>query len=144
LINAAGPWIDRSINRWGSRKSTSRHQGSHLVVDNPELRKAIGTDESSLRIKRRIVLIFPFYDKVIVGTSDLPIDDPDSARCTPEEEQYFIDLVARVFPAIPIKREQLSSASLECVRWNFHMPRRQGRSHEITVSKKIWLENCRS
>ncbi len=109
LINAAGPWIDPVNKAMGiEKKYIGGTKGSHLVVDNPELRKAIGTDEFFFENKDgRIVLLFPFYDKVIVGTSDLPIDDPDSARCTPEEEQYFIDLVARVFPSIPIKREQI-------------------------------------
>ncbi|NTU75839.1 MAG: FAD-dependent oxidoreductase, partial [Anaerolineaceae bacterium] len=47
-------------------------------------------------------LIFPFYDKLIVGTSDLPIENADDARCTPEEELYFIELVSRVFPDIKV------------------------------------------
>jgi glycerol-3-phosphate dehydrogenase len=53
------------------------------------------------------VLIFPFFDKVIIGTSDIPIEDPDDARCTEEEVDYFIDLVARVFPDIKVSREHI-------------------------------------
>ncbi|MEA5077490.1 MAG: glycerol-3-phosphate dehydrogenase/oxidase [Anaerolineaceae bacterium] len=109
LINAAGPWIDPVNKAMGiDKKYIGGTKGSHLVVDNPELRKAIGTDEFFFENKDgRIVLIFPFYDKVIIGTSDLPIDDADTARCTPEEEKYFIDLVARVFPDIPVKQDQI-------------------------------------
>jgi glycerol-3-phosphate dehydrogenase len=44
---------------------------------------------------------------VMIGTSDLPIEDPDSARCTEEEVDYFIDMVARVFPSIKVSREQI-------------------------------------
>ncbi len=109
LINAAGPWIDPVNRSMGIDKQyIGGTKGSHLVVENPELRKAIGEDEFFFENKDgRIVLIFPFYDKVIIGTSDLPISDADSVRCTPEEETYFIDLVARVFPDIPVKQDQI-------------------------------------
>jgi glycerol-3-phosphate dehydrogenase len=43
----------------------------------------------------------------MVGTSDLPIEDPDSARCTEEEVDYFIEMVGRVFPGIKVDREQI-------------------------------------
>ncbi len=109
LINAAGPWIDNVNSRFGiPSKYIGGTKGSHLIVDNPELRKAIGDNEIFFENKDgRIVLLFPYFDKVIIGTSDLPIDNPDTAVCSPEEEQYFIDLVKRVFPDIPVTPEQV-------------------------------------
>jgi glycerol-3-phosphate dehydrogenase len=109
IVNAAGPWID-SVNREMGieERYIGGTKGSHLVLDLPELRQAIGNKEFFFENKDgRIVLIFPFWDKVIIGTSDLPIENPDEARCTPEEEQYFIDLVSRVFPDIPVKPEHI-------------------------------------
>jgi glycerol-3-phosphate dehydrogenase len=53
------------------------------------------------------VLIFPLFDKVMVGTSDLPVEDPDSARCSEDEVDYFIGMVGRVFPDIKVSREQI-------------------------------------
>ena len=109
VINAAGPWID-SVNK---DLGINDHyiggtKGSHLVLENPELRKAIGNEEFFFENKDgRIVLIFPFYDKLIIGTSDLPIENPDEARCTPEEEKYFMDLVSRVFPDIPLQQSDI-------------------------------------
>jgi glycerol-3-phosphate dehydrogenase len=83
-------------------------KGSHLVIKNDKLREAVGESEFFFENKDgRIVLCLPFYDKVIIGTSDLPIDNPDDAKCTPEEEQYFIDLVDRVFPTIKITPDQI-------------------------------------
>ena len=55
----------------------------------------------------RIVLIFPLFDKVLIGTSDLPIEDPDDARCTEEEVDYFLDMIKTVFPDISVTREQI-------------------------------------
>lgn len=109
IINAAGPWIDPVNRALGfSNRYIGGTKGSHLVLDHPELREAIGRNEFFFENKDgRIVLIFPFYDKVIIGTSDIPIEDPDAVRCTPEEEQYFIDLVARVFPTIKVSREHI-------------------------------------
>ncbi len=50
------------------------------MLNHPELREAIGDNEFFFENKDgRIVLIFPLYDKVIVGTSDIPIENPDEA-----------------------------------------------------------------
>jgi len=109
LINAAGPWIDFANHNLGlSTHYIGGTKGSHLVLDHPELRAAIGENEFFFENKDgRIVLIFPLYDRVLVGTSDLKIDNPDEARCTEEEEDYFIDMVGRVFPSINVTREQI-------------------------------------
>jgi len=109
IINAAGPWIDNVNERLGIKtKFIGGTKGSHIIVNNPTLKKAIGNREFFFENKDgRIVLLLPFFDKVIIGTSDLPINDPDDAYCTPEEEAYFIELVKRVFPEIPILPEQI-------------------------------------
>ncbi len=109
IINAAGPWIDNVNERLGIKtKFIGGTKGSHIIVNNPTLKKAIGNREFFFENKDgRIVLLLPFFDKVIIGTSDLPINDPDDAFCTPEEEDYFIELVKRVFPEIPILPEQI-------------------------------------
>jgi glycerol-3-phosphate dehydrogenase len=109
IINAAGPWIDPVNASLGlSRRYIGGTKGSHLVLDHPELREAIGKNEFFFENKDgRIVLIFPFYEKVIIGTSDIPVENADEARCTEEEIDYFIGLVARVFPAIRVGREHI-------------------------------------
>lgn len=109
IVNAAGPWIDDVNKRLGlSTRYIGGTKGSHIIVNNPKLKEAIGNREFFFENKDgRIVLLLPFFDKVIIGTSDLPIDNPDDAKCTPEEEAYFIDLVKRVFPEIPILSEQI-------------------------------------
>jgi glycerol-3-phosphate dehydrogenase len=109
IINAAGPWIDATNRMMGkSTQYVGPTKGSHLVLNNPKLREAIGDHEFFFENKDgRIVLIFPLFDKVMIGTSDLPINDPDSARCTDEEVEYFIEMVGRVFPSIKVSREQI-------------------------------------
>ncbi|MBM3153405.1 MAG: glycerol-3-phosphate dehydrogenase/oxidase, partial [Chloroflexi bacterium] len=109
IVNAAGPWIDPANRTLGlDTHYIGPTKGSHLVLNNPELRAAIGDHEFFFENKDgRIVLIFPLFDKVMIGTSDLPIADPDSARCTEDEVDYFIGMVGRVFPKIKISREQI-------------------------------------
>jgi glycerol-3-phosphate dehydrogenase len=109
IINAAGPWIDKTNQALGlNTHYIGPTKGSHLVLDNPELRSAIGDHEFFFENKDgRIVLIFPLFDKVMIGTSDLPIEDPDSALCTDEEVDYFLEMVGRVFPRIKVSRQQI-------------------------------------
>ncbi len=109
VINAAGPWID-FVNQ--ALKKPTRFiggtKGSHVVVDNPKLREAIKDHEFFFENEDgRIVLIYPLEDKVMLGTSDLKIDDPSDARCTEDEITYFFDLVDRVFPNIDVTRDQI-------------------------------------
>lgn len=109
LINAAGPWIDFTNHSLGmSTRYIGGTKGSHLVLNHPELRAAIGDHEFFFENKDgRIVLIFPLYDRVLVGTSDIKIDHPDEARCTEEELDYFIEMIGRVFPTIKVTRDQI-------------------------------------
>jgi glycerol-3-phosphate dehydrogenase len=109
VINAAGPWIDLANAALGqSTRFIGGTKGSHLVIDHPELRQAIGGNEFFFENKDgRIVLIFPLFDKVLIGTSDIKVDSPEDVRCTDEEVDYFIEMVARVFPDVKVTREQI-------------------------------------
>ncbi|MDO9301409.1 MAG: glycerol-3-phosphate dehydrogenase/oxidase [Anaerolineales bacterium] len=109
VINAAGPWIDFANDKLGlSTQYIGATKGSHIVVDHPELRAAIGSNEFFFENKDgRIVLLFPLYDRVLIGTSDIKIENPDEVRCTDEEVDYFLELVANVFPTIKVTRDQI-------------------------------------
>ena len=109
VINAAGPWIDLANSAMG--KSTNfigGTKGSHLVLDHPELREAIGDSEFFFENDDgRIVLICPYMERVLVGTSDLFIEDPDDAICSDDEIAYFFDLVDNVFPSIQVDHSHI-------------------------------------
>ncbi len=109
VINAAGPWIDFANRAMGQEtRFIGGTKGSHLVLDHPQLREAISDSEFFFENHDgRIVLICPLFDRVLVGTSDLRIDDPDDARCTDEEIDYFFGMVARVFPDIGVDRSHI-------------------------------------
>lgn len=109
VINAAGPWID-FVN--GKMDLPTQYiqgtKGSHLILNNPALRNTIGDNEFFFENKDgRMVLIYPLLDSVLVGTSDIPIQDPEQARCTQEEIDYFIDMINLIFPDIPVTHNQI-------------------------------------
>jgi len=109
LINAAGPWIDFANRALGiSTRFIGGTKGSHLILNHPELREAIGDHEFFFENDDgRIVLVFPLFDKVLIGTSDIPIENPDDARCDDEEIEYFLSMLRRVFPEIRVTREHI-------------------------------------
>ena len=109
VINAAGPWIDFTNRKLGlSTRFIGGTKGSHIVVRHAELRKAIGENEFFFENEDgRIVLIFPLYDHVLIGTSDIPVENPDETHCTDEEIDYFLDLTRRIFPSLGLTRENI-------------------------------------
>jgi glycerol-3-phosphate dehydrogenase len=109
VINAAGPWIDFANRNLGKEtRYIGGTKGSHLVVDNPELRKAIGNHEFFFENKDgRIVLLYPYEEKVLIGTSDIRVDDPEDVICTDEEIDYFLGMVDKVFPSVYVDRSQI-------------------------------------
>jgi glycerol-3-phosphate dehydrogenase len=109
VINAAGPWIDPTNLHMGiDKRYIGGTKGSHLVLDHTELHAAIRDHEIFFENKDgRIVLIFPLLDKVLIGTSDLPIQNPDEARCTQEEIDYFFSMLGRVFPKIKMDASRI-------------------------------------
>lgn len=109
VINAGGAWIDKVNAGLGI---VSRHmggsKGSHLIVDSPQLLAALkgrmiyfGTADG------RVNLVYPFFGHVLVGSTDIPVKDPDTAICDEGETDYLLATVAELFPAIPITREQI-------------------------------------
>ena len=109
VVNAAGPWIDLANQTLGMQtRYIGGTKGSHLVLDHPQLRATIGDHEFFFENKDgRIVLIFPLFDRVLVGTSDISTDSPDDVACTEDEVDYFLQMIARVFPTIKVTREHI-------------------------------------
>lgn len=109
VINAAGPWIDFVNEAIGEKtRFIGGTKGSHLVLDNPQLYAATGGHEIFFENNDgRIVLILPYLGRVMVGTTDIRIDDPEQANCTDDEVDYMLKLVSRVFPNIRVNADQI-------------------------------------
>jgi glycerol-3-phosphate dehydrogenase len=109
IVNAGGAWIDRVNAALGiDSRLMGGSRGSHLIVDNGALLRALdgrmiyfGTADG------RVNLVYPFEGKVMVGSTDIPQPDPDTAACSDDEEAYLRQAVATVFPYIPVTPEQI-------------------------------------
>jgi glycerol-3-phosphate dehydrogenase len=109
VINAAGPWIDFANNSLGElTRFIGGTKGSHLVVDHPQLAALTRGNEMFFENKDgRITLFFALLDKVLIGTTDIPVTNPDDVECTEEEIDYMLDLVKVVFPDIHVDRSNI-------------------------------------
>jgi glycerol-3-phosphate dehydrogenase len=55
----------------------------------------------------RVCIMFPYQGKVLAGSTDIRIDNPDDAICTPEEEAYILDSIRNVFPEIKVAKDEI-------------------------------------
>ena len=109
VVNTSGPWTDLTNEALGHKTAfMGGTKGSHIVLDNPTLFEACdGREIFFENSDGRIVLLYPIMNRVLVGTTDIPVDMNEEIVCTDEEVDYFFDLVSRVFPSIDINHSQI-------------------------------------
>jgi len=106
VVNATGAWVDFANKALGfDSRFMGGTKGSHLVVDNKELYHALGDRMVYYEhLDGRICITFRFMDKVIVGSTDIRVDDPDEAECEDREIDYMLTTLQGVFPKLRISR----------------------------------------
>ena len=91
IVNAAGPWVHRLLDRLGvDAKSDVRPvKGSHIVV--PKLYD--GDHAYILQLPdRRIVFAIPYQGEFTeIGTTDIPVENPEDATIGADEIAYLCD-----------------------------------------------------
>lgn len=104
LINATGAWIDNVNHQAGNpTQYLSNTKGSHIIVDHPELLSALQNDMVYYENKEnRVCIMFPYLGRVLIGSTDIPVTQPDNIRCTDEEVSYIIESVRDIFPTVVI------------------------------------------
>jgi glycerol-3-phosphate dehydrogenase len=109
VVNATGAWIDFTNLSFGLKtKFIGGTKGSHLMVDNQELMDATkGQMIYYENDEGRICILFPLHGKVMIGSTDIKISDPDNAVCSDEEVEYMLGCVRQVFPDLNINPSQV-------------------------------------
>lgn len=109
VVNAAGPWIDRVNARLGMDTALiGGTKGSHILLDHPELLQQLNGRMLYFESNDgRILLVFPYMGKALVGSTDIPASDPDSATCSEEETGYFLQSLTELLPGLAFSREQI-------------------------------------
>ncbi len=109
VVNATGAWIDLANRALGvDRPLMGGTKGSHIVIDHPGLLEALAGhgmifDDGA----GRVCILYPIRGKVLLGATDIPVEDPDLADCSDEEEAYLLAATRVVFPKIAFGREHV-------------------------------------
>ena len=111
IVNATGAWIDRLNHQLLPTDPPTLiggTKGSHLIVDSPallaELRDEMVYYENQ---DGRVCIMFPWYGKVLVGTTDIRVDDPENVACSAEEQRYILASLRFIFPHIEVRDEDV-------------------------------------
>ncbi|AJY38081.1 glycerol-3-phosphate dehydrogenase/oxidase (plasmid) [Burkholderia humptydooensis] len=110
IINASGAWIDSVNHSLGiKRKYIGGTKGSHLIVDHPELYAQLCGRMVYFGSKDgRICLVYPFMDRLLVGSTDIRVDDPDEIRCEDSEVEYMFGALREIFPRLRVDASNIS------------------------------------
>lgn len=110
VVNATGAWIDLTNNALATKPPAliGGTKGSHLVIDNAQLRQALG-DTMVYYANRdgRVCIAFDHLGHVLAGSTDIRVDTPDNVRCEPAESDYILAALREIFPAIAIAESDI-------------------------------------
>ncbi len=111
VVNATGVFVDaiRLKDDADARPIISPSQGIHVVLD-----RAFLPSDNAMLIPRtadgRVLFAVPWYDRVLLGTTDTPVDrvrlDP---RPLNEEIDYLLDYAGRYLERAPTRDDVLST-----------------------------------
>lgn len=109
VVNATGAWLDLSAAALGgAAERIMGTKGSHLVLDHPVLARQLDGRMAYFEASDgRVCIVYPFLDRVLVGSTDIPVDDPDQAATEPPEIDYLLDVLREVFPQLAFSRDHV-------------------------------------
>jgi glycerol-3-phosphate dehydrogenase len=113
MVHATGAWLDEALALMadGSRPLepfVSGTKGSHLILDHPALHNALGGHMIFFEhADGRVCIVFPYLGKVLAGSTDIRVDRAARVRCEPEERDYILDALHRVFPGMDVGPEHI-------------------------------------
>lgn len=110
VVNAAGPWIDHVNTALGAPSHLiGGTKGSHILLDHPELVRSLNGHMIYFEADDgRICLVYGYLGQALVGSTDIPCDDPDNVRCEEPEIEYFLDSVRTLLPSLRFERDQVT------------------------------------
>ena len=97
LVNTAGPWVNKVVERTGGAMNNARVRlvkGSHIIVP----RCHAGEHAYILQnTDQRIVFVIPYLDRwSLIGTTDVPVEQADQPwEITQKEIHYLIEATNR-------------------------------------------------
>jgi glycerol-3-phosphate dehydrogenase len=111
VINATGPWSDavRALDDPEATPILRRSQGVHVVLDRRFL-----PGDAAIMVPHtddgRVLFAIPWHGRIVVGTTDTPIEDaPLEPRPLPEELEFLLVHAARYLREDPGPQDVLST-----------------------------------
>jgi len=110
VVNCAGAWADVVNRKLGiDERLIGGTRGSHLVMRRPDLSAQLG--ECMLYFEthdHRACLVYPLDDDLILlGTTDIRDESPDSPVCSSEEIDYLFKVLDEVLPGSNARRDEI-------------------------------------
>jgi glycerol-3-phosphate dehydrogenase len=138
IVNATGAWLDRSASVMeGEGARVIGTKGSHLVLDHPVLRRLLDGRMAYFEASDgRVCIVYPFLDHVLVGSTDIPVDDPDEAATEPSEVDYLLGVLREVFPQLSFEQPHVLYTYVgvrPLARSGADRPGRIARDHSVAV-----------
>lgn len=139
IINATGVFADEimEMDQQGHKRTIRPSQGIHLVID-----KNFFPGDKALMIPKtedgRVLFAVPWHDKVVLGTTDTPVNETSLEPEALEEEIDFILRTTRQYLAHPPRRDDILSIFTGlrplAETGDSEKTREISRSHKILVS----------
>lgn len=103
LVNAAGPWVNLLLSRVSPSPNAlpmDLIQGTHIIIEG---KTAQGVYYLEAPQDRRGVLVMPWGDHTLVGTTETPFEgDPAKVMPLEHEISYLLETVRHYFPQRPL------------------------------------------
>ncbi|HKQ96948.1 MAG TPA: glycerol-3-phosphate dehydrogenase/oxidase, partial [Candidatus Polarisedimenticolia bacterium] len=110
VINATGVFCDalRRLDEAGARPLVSPSQGAHIVLD-----RSFQPGASAILVPQtddgRVLFAVPWHDRVVVGTTDTPVEEATAdPRPLDEEIDFLLSHAARYLTGDPTRADILS------------------------------------
>jgi len=111
VVNATGPFTDnvRKMDDAGGQQMIQPSQGVHIVLDQSFL-----PGDSAIMVPHtadgRVLFAIPWYNRVVVGTTDTPIDEVSvEPRPLSEELDFLLTHAAKYLTKDPVESDVLST-----------------------------------
>jgi glycerol-3-phosphate dehydrogenase len=110
VINATGVFVDDllQMDKPGKKPIVKPSQGVHLVID-----RSFMPAKDAMMIPKtddgRVLFVVPWHDKLVVGTTDTPIDEHSLEPVALEAEiDFILNTAAKYLTKIPTRKDVLS------------------------------------
>ena len=111
IVNATGAWLDDTVRSLGGgldKPLVSGTKGSHLIIDNDALYRALaGHMVYFENTDGRVCIVFPYLGKVLAGSTDIRVEHARRVRCEDEERDDILGSLRLVFPDLAVTVEDV-------------------------------------